>query len=282
MNNLEFSLTAKYQPDNALTLVKLARVAYQREEEIAQQFASWGFSQFAFVTTPTPEEAYDTQAFIVANSDLIFVIFRGSESRTDWKNNLDFVLIQGYGGRVDEVQGRVHRGFSRALDSVWEQVKQIIAQFQDQGQTLWFTGHSLGAALATLAVSRLVLAEDKPVGGLYTYGSPRVGDRVFAQNFNNQFKAQSFRFVNHIDIVTRLPPRQAGYSHVGTFLYFSDSVRITNDLYWWIKFLDTYPMPDATVEQRLSNGLAGAEDHGIDLYEAHLARDIHINPFLLG
>jgi hypothetical protein len=32
------------------------------------------------------------------------------------------------------------------------------------------------------------LAEDKPVGGLYTFGSPRVGDRIFAQNFNNQFQ----------------------------------------------------------------------------------------------
>jgi triacylglycerol lipase len=282
MTNFEFSLTAKYNPHNALALVELAQLVYQTEEEISQQVTSWGFSQFSFITTPTPIEAYDTQALIIANSDLILVAFRGSESRTDWKNNLDFVLIQGYGGRVDEFQGRVHRGFSQALDSVWGQVKRTIEQFQTQGQTLWFTGHSLGAALATLAVSRLVLAEDKPVGGLYTYGSPRVGDRVFAQNFNNQFKDQSFRFVNHKDIVTRLPPRQAGYSHVGTFLYFSDSVRITNDLYWWIKFLDTYPITNATVEQRLSNSLADAEDHNIDLYEAHLARDIHINPFLLG
>jgi triacylglycerol lipase len=282
MTNFVFSLTAKYNPKNALALVKLARLTYQTEEEISQQVTSWGFSQFSFITTPTPIEAYDTQALIIANSDLILVAFRGSESRTDWKNNLDFVLIQGYGGRVDEFQGRVHRGFSQALDSVWGQVKRTIEQFQTQGQTLWFTGHSLGAALATLAVSRLVLAEDKPVGGLYTYGSPRVGDRVFAQNFNNQFKDQSFRFVNHKDIVTRLPPRQAGYSHVGTFLYFSDTVKITNDLIWWIKFLDAYPMTNATVEQRLSNGLAGAEDHDIALYKAHLERDIHINPFLLG
>lgn len=280
MTSFEFSLTAKYQPENALTLANLARLTYQTEAEISQQVTSWGFSQFAFIETPTPIEAYDAQAFIVANSDLIFVAFRGSESRTDWKNNLDFVLVHGYAGRVDESQGRVHRGFSQALDSIWRPIRQTIDQFQNQGQTLWFTGHSLGAALATLAVSRLILAEDKPVGGLYTFGSPRVGDRVFAQNFNNQFKGQSFRFVNGVDIVTRVPPRQAGYSHVGTFLYFSDAIRVTNDVYWWIKFLDTYPMTSATIEQRLSNGLEGAADHGIDLYEAHLERDISINPFL--
>ena len=280
-NSFEFSLSAKYQPANALKLATLARLAYQTEAEIRQQVTSWGFSEFSFITTPTSIEAYDTQAFIIANSDLVIVTFRGTQSRTDWKNNLDFVLSEGYGGQANELLGRVHRGFSGALDSVWGQVKRTINQFQNQGQTLWITGHSLGAALATLTVSRLVLGEDKPVGGLYTFGSPRVGDRVFSQNFNNQFKGQSFRLVNNTDIVTRLPPRQVGYSHVGTFLYFSDSIRITNDLYWWIKLLDTYPMTNATVEQRLSNGLAGVEDHGIALYQAHLERDLHINPFLL-
>jgi hypothetical protein len=53
-NNLEFRLSAQYQPENALTLVKLARLMYQGEEEISQQVASWGFSQFTFITTPTP------------------------------------------------------------------------------------------------------------------------------------------------------------------------------------------------------------------------------------
>lgn len=281
MNNFEFSLTAKYKPENALILAKISRLTYQSEEEISQQVASWSGSQFSTIATPAPIEAYDTQVLIVANADLILVAFRGSESRTDWKNNLDFVLIEGYAGRVDESQGRVHRGFFHALDSVWGQVKRTIERFQDRGQTLWFTGHSLGGALATLAVSRLVLAEDKPVGGLYTFGSPRVGDRVFAQNFNNQFKEQNFRVVNGQDIVPRLPPRQIGYSHAGTFLYLSNSVRISDDRYWWIKLLDTYPMTDATVEQRLKNGLAGAEDHGIDLYITYLERDRHVNPFLL-
>jgi triacylglycerol lipase len=127
-----------------------------------------------------------------------------------------------------------------------------------------------------------VLVEDKPVGGLYTFGSPRVGDRLFAQNFNNQFKNQSFRVVNNRDIVPRLPPHQTGYSHVGTFLYLSDSIRITDDLYWWIIFLVTYPMSNSTVVHILSNGLAGIEDLSIDSYVTLLERDIGINPFLLG
>lgn len=232
MNGFEFNLTAKYNPANALKLAKVARLTYQTEEEISQQVTNWGFSQFSFISTPTPLESYDTQAFVIANSDVIIVAFRGTESRTDWMNNLDFALIPGSADWIDESQGRVHRGFFNAFNSVWGQVKRAIERFQTQGQTLWFTGHSLGGALATLATAKSILIESKPVEGLYTFGSPRVGDRVFAQNFNSQFKDQSFRFVNNRDIITLVPPRQFGYSHVGTFLYFSDSVRITNDLYW--------------------------------------------------
>ena len=207
MNDFEFNLTAKYNSTNALTLAKLARLSYRTEEDIAQQVTNWGFDRFTFISTPTPLESYDTQAFAIANSDLIVVVFRGTKSRTDWMNNLDFALIPGSAaGWINESQGRVHRGFFTALNSVWGQVTRAIEQFQTQGQPLWFTGHSLGGALATLAVAKSILVEPRPVAGLYTFGSPRVGDRVFAQNFNSQFKGQSFRLVNNTDIVTLVPP----------------------------------------------------------------------------
>ena len=70
---------------------------------------------------------------------------------------------------------------------------------------IWITGHSLGAALATLAADRY-----RNVKGLYTYGSPRVGDKDFKKNF----RMNTYRFVNNNDIVTKVPP--AGmYRHVG-------------------------------------------------------------------
>jgi triacylglycerol lipase len=40
---------------------------------------------------------------------------------------------------------------------------------------LWVTGHSLGAALATLAAADFAKEGYQPV--VYTMGSPRVGDR---------------------------------------------------------------------------------------------------------
>jgi pimeloyl-ACP methyl ester carboxylesterase len=65
----------------------------------------------------------------------------------------------------------------------------------------WFTGHSLGGALATLAADR-----HGDSAAVYTFGSPLVGDDAFAAGFNNRHEGRSFRYVNGDDLVTRVPP----------------------------------------------------------------------------
>ena len=66
--------------------------------------------------------------------------------------------------------GRVHGGFADGLAAVWSDLAPRLAAAP--GRRL-YTGHSLGAALATLAATR-----ERP-HALYTYGSPRVGDDAF-------------------------------------------------------------------------------------------------------
>jgi hypothetical protein len=79
----------------------------------------------------------------------------------------------------------------------------------------WFTGHSLGAALATLAAY-----DFGNVQALYTYGSPRVGNLGFARAFSRS-DVPHYRVVHHHDIVTQVPfPFPAiGYEHVGDLKY---------------------------------------------------------------
>ena len=68
--------------------------------------------------------------------------------------------------------GKVHRGFKHALAEVWEEkgLFEYIKSRDTSNRTIWFTGHSLGAALATLAANRYGKAQ-----GLYTFGSPAWG-----------------------------------------------------------------------------------------------------------
>ncbi len=82
------------------------------------------------------------------------------------------------------------------------------------------TGHSLGGALATIASYRL-MKMGLNVRGLYTFGSPRVGNRAFTHDFrvlafNKGLKAKGTpqqsgegglnRFVHRLDLVARVPP----------------------------------------------------------------------------
>ena len=45
--------------------------------------------------------------------------------------------------------------------------------------SVWYTGHSLGGALASLATAQM-RRQEVPVDGLYTFGQPRTGSlRLF-------------------------------------------------------------------------------------------------------
>jgi len=71
------------------------------------------------------------------------------------------------------------------------------------------TGHSLGAATATLILANLFAsAEVKlPMDRLfiYTYGQPRVGDWNFATWYNGKIGGRHFRVVHYNEIVTHIP-----------------------------------------------------------------------------
>jgi hypothetical protein len=74
------------------------------------------------------------------------------------------------------------------------------------------TGHSLGAALATLYVLDNALTERIQNPSLHTFASPRVGDSTFASTFN-ALGLTSWRIDNLPDIVPYLP---LGFTHVDT------------------------------------------------------------------
>lgn len=84
-------------------------------------------------------------------------------------------------------------------------------------KTLTITGHSLGAALATLTAAELAFLNTgglKKQLALYTFGSPRVGLADFAINFNKALKA-CVRIWNILDVVPQVAPFP--YIHVSGF-----------------------------------------------------------------
>jgi len=87
------------------------------------------------------------------------------------------------------------------------------------------TGHSLGAALATLFVMENKERKKFDITALCTFASPRVGNTEFARQFDG-LPLDSWRIVNQQDIVPKIPlrlPLFFDYQHVETAYEFSSS-----------------------------------------------------------
>lgn len=209
----------------------------------ADDFFSWGMpgsdaalcaemSRLAYVKEPVRLSAYlqragyvlvealgydqsGTQAFITHSADqqLGIVAFRGTEpdDPSDLFTDARFILSD-WLGPSGQPLGKVHEGFARSVhdQQVFARIKAHLDAVPRTMRVL-VTGHSLGAALATLMASWL------PGAALYTYGSPRVGNAAFAQSVKN---AVAVRVVNCCDLATRVPPEaQFGYTHAGRLAY---------------------------------------------------------------
>lgn len=254
--------TTRWNPGNALALAYASQLAYSDAQPVAAKLKDWGFdpAKFEFL------DCNHTQAFITGTNDFVLVSFRGTQSDEiwDWMTDFDVVL------RPFE-EGLVHQGFYLGLDIVWDQMSGTIKKFQDNGQSLWFTGHSLGAALACMAVARLIFERHTPINGLYTFGEPRIGDFLFSRAYDEEFCSKTFRFVNDCDIVTRIPLRLMGYSHVGQLMFFDKNGKLQNDDHFWNRFLtevqtdlDTMAKPPGLIKE-----------HAIDLYVQNMAKNLN-------
>lgn len=205
------------------------------------------------------------QAALIEHENYLCMAFRGTDETLDWLDNLNAFATK-------QLFGEFHRGFWHSVEDVWQPIfdkyQRLLAQ---RKRPLFITGHSLGGAMATIAAAKLV-HEDKPFTSVYTFGQPRALTRDTAQFFNVECKSRFFRFHNNNDIVTRVPARIMGYSHVGSYLYITEEKQIHQEVGFWFKFVDYF---DGAMSALKEKGFDGVEDHDINRYlEAVEAWDI--------
>lgn len=263
--------TTQYDPHNALWLCQAAALAYDAPEQARQRLAEAGLDRF----TPLINVATDTQGFIAGNDEMVLIAFRGTEAKKfrDWLTNLDAVHVAG-------PQGQVHKGFyERGLQSIWEQLVAALPGFRDKNQTIWLTGHSLGAAIADLATAELITHHLIPgINGFYAFGQPRAGNSSFSIWFNSQLLARSFRFVHDNDIVPHVPPAAMAYQHNGTFIHFDANDVIHTEETVWTKLKEALA---GRLEDLWRHHIVPPEieDHFIKNYLNALQKNLTNNPF---
>ena len=236
----------------SLLFAELSSASYYVEEVALQLTKEIGFTGSRFF------DRDGAQAYMFWNDVDCVVACRGTEPNewNDIKADANAVSV------MTETFGRVHKGFNQEVDDLWPMLEDALAE---NTRTLWFTGHSLGGAMATICAGRCYLSEIPSMPqALYTYGSPRVGDKQFV----NFVSLDHSRWVNNNDIVTRVPPAWMGYRHCGQEWYLNrngDLKRVNG----WTRTFDRV--------RGFFWGLAKFQidhfsDHSIDRYIEHILK----------
>ncbi|WP_433544535.1 lipase family protein (plasmid) [Streptomyces sp. CA-294286] len=259
-----------YSLAHAYWLAKTSALAYQDKAAIEQQSRAWGFDEVRHHETRfrPPFPLQDTQSYTAASEHMIITAFRGTEpvQIKDWLSDATTPPRSGPGGT-----GYVHHGFAAALESIYPEVKDAVATCRTNGQTVWFTGHSLGGALAMLAGARMYLEEPRlAADGVYTYGQPRTCDRLLAAAYNKGYKNRMYRFVNNNDIVPQMPPESA-YTHVSALRYIDSRGKLH----------ETMPLLGSLTDRAkgltadaLAPASDGVRDHFVDAYVTALEKNL--------
>jgi predicted lipase len=164
------------------------------------------------------DPAYKVFGFIARSGSDVVVAIRGTEGILEWIRNFDLALVRfpyATAGNTEQGFNGFYATFRTGNTVTDPRVITTLSQLVAGGNvtSIKITGHSLGAALATM------LAVDLAANGVwvnpivYTFGSPRVGDKVFAGTYDN-FVATSWRVSNLNDLVPKLPPELTGFVHV--------------------------------------------------------------------
>lgn len=145
--------------------------------------------------------------------DVIFVAFRGSTNIQNWIDNVQFALTCPF----DNQTFCVETGFYKVFEYMYNDVTMTLAnivQHYDINHIL-VTGHSLGAAVASLTAYALYQDYPEYLVSLISFGSPRVGNEAFVEDFMKKKSVQiSMRITHAYDIVPHVPQEFLGYIHI--------------------------------------------------------------------
>ena len=182
---------------------------------------------------------------VLLGSAVLWVVFRGSQTTDDWQtdfelNQSSFLTTRSTRRHFLPDSIRLHQGFADRYQQIRAQLLDTVKPYGTATKIV-VTGHSLGAALATLAGLDLFMNGYQHII-VYTFASPRVGDQSFAKLVDRSIKV--YRFVNETDLIPTLPlavqpnllvpASPSEYSHCGQELPFSDN---------WFSLLNNHSMP---------------------------------------
>jgi triacylglycerol lipase len=183
--------------EQLLAFAKISATTYENPKDSKSKFKALGYTIVEFF------DVDGAQGYLLKGTDAHVLSFRGTEVT----QKSDVLADLKAGKNLEACGGKVHVGFKDELNKLWPAITKSLANID----TLYVTGHSLGAAMATIAASRI----QTKVIALITFGSPRAGN----QEFVNSLTVTHYRVQNNCDDVTKVPFKLMGFAHHGTHKY---------------------------------------------------------------
>lgn len=252
----------RYDPRTAWWAAQCSQLSYENKITIAHELQAAQFSDVTFFDS-RGTQAFLAVHPGVGGGDFAILAFRGTEEDSiDILTDINFFkrlfpeenLAEKTAQEPEATQKKrkkpsklyAHGGFLQGVLNVWgsalsKEITDIYPEAKwkgaqgiseallnlEPGIAIYFTGHSLGGALATLAAHKAMVYQSSfQVTGLYTFGSPRTSQHDLTMAINRELGDRSYRVVNYIDVVPRLPPRIPfilQFHHIDHLIYFSQS-----------------------------------------------------------
>jgi hypothetical protein len=210
-----FAAETDFNIGTARALMWMSQLAYEVRDarhKVGPVLQRWGLQRHALISKERIGgfPLASTHGIVARRQDAIFISFSGTDplALANWITNLHL------GPRSRDM----HHGFRTAIDTVWAELAAALESV-DRGTPLYFSGHSLGGALAVTAAERTWREFDLMAAGVYTFGAPRVGANGFAESYNaSGLGERTFRMVHGLDIIPTVPPSRFGFRHAGRMM----------------------------------------------------------------
>uniref|UniRef100_A0A6C0KYD0 Fungal lipase-type domain-containing protein n=1 Tax=viral metagenome TaxID=1070528 RepID=A0A6C0KYD0_9ZZZZ len=177
----------------------------------------------------TTYEAYGEKALLGYNNQLntLFASFRGTSNIQNW---IDDIQIEHH--CIDKTNNIcVEAGFYKLYEElspfIFDEINKLSQKYKTN--QLLLSGHSMGSTIASLFAYNLSKINYNIT--IITFGSPRVGNYEFVQDFCST-NITSLRITHYHDIVPHLPQYRLNYHHIPSEIWFNENntdYKICND-----------------------------------------------------
>lgn len=150
----------------------------------------------------------EAHAIVLGTSTDVWVAYRGLTSvETALTSDLRHTPVEApFGSHKVPVHSGFYNGFKSIFPEVIAAVKEALIVTEEPSEAkIYITGHSLGGAHALFTALKLSELRLKSLGGVYLFGTPRIGQTTFTELFmQSGLEPITVHWWNELDMVPNL------------------------------------------------------------------------------